>query len=91
MITLRENKRLSVHLASALEDVHSQALQLEAANSELQGENQERRRAEERLSYDALHDALTGSAKPRPFPRPAFTGRTDQETQRGVFLLGAVR
>lgn len=60
VINLRENQRLSGSLIAALDQVRQQALALEETNRELQRENQERRRAEERLTYDALHDALTG-------------------------------
>jgi diguanylate cyclase (GGDEF)-like protein len=59
-IVLQENQRLSKNLQDALARVRVQAEVLVKTNQEMQLEIIERRRAEERLSYDALHDALTG-------------------------------
>ena len=60
IIALAENQRLSARLSGALEQVKRQASDLETANLELQSEIIERKRAEQQLSFDALHDALTG-------------------------------
>jgi diguanylate cyclase (GGDEF)-like protein len=57
---IRENNLLNHQLRKAKEDVEHQAAALEKANLGLTNEIYERKRAEERLSYDALHDGLTG-------------------------------
>jgi diguanylate cyclase (GGDEF)-like protein len=60
VITLADNSRLSSKLQRALESMQQQRIALEQANQELQVEVEERKRAEDQLVYDALHDALTG-------------------------------
>lgn len=60
VISLHENRLLSRSLARLLQQVKQQATDLEHTNREMKIEILERRRMAERLSYDAMHDALTG-------------------------------
>ncbi|HVN52998.1 MAG TPA: EAL domain-containing protein [Anaerolineaceae bacterium] len=60
VIALLENQKLAADLSRALEQVQRQASDLESTNLALQSEIAERKRAEQQLSHDALHDALTG-------------------------------
>lgn len=60
VITLVEVDSLSDRLRELLARERFQTLALEQANRQLQKEIQERQKVEERLSFDALHDALTG-------------------------------
>ena len=55
-----ENSRLNDQLRAALQNVVQQAGKQAETNQELQIEINERKKAEEQLTYDALHDALTG-------------------------------
>jgi len=70
LITLSENKRLTLELKS-------QASRLERAIGDLHGEIAERRRMAEKLSYDTLHDGLTGLAN-----RALFLDRLGQAMKR---------
>lgn len=59
IIMLAQNTRLYCDLQKALERVQQQRVELERTNKDLKVEIVERQRAEEQLSYDALHDPLT--------------------------------
>jgi len=60
VLTMRENRQLNTTLRDTLTQVQYQSFMLEKANHEMQVEIQERKRIENRLVYDALHDPLTG-------------------------------
>jgi diguanylate cyclase (GGDEF)-like protein len=60
IVTLVDNARLSARLQFALLDLSSQAQALEVSNRDLQTEIEMRKRAEEQLLHDTLHDSLTG-------------------------------
>lgn len=60
LLSLTETRNLDQDLRHAHAKVCQQTLALEQANQAMQAEIQLRQQAEERLSHDALHDALTG-------------------------------
>jgi diguanylate cyclase (GGDEF)-like protein len=60
MIAHNEIKELLVNLTKALDQVHHQASELDTVNQNLQHEISDRIRIQQQLSYDALHDELTG-------------------------------
>ncbi len=62
IIALTTNSRLNLKLQKTMEKIQVQTAELERANFELNVEMIERKRIEEKLSYDALHDAMTGLA-----------------------------
>ncbi|NLF51106.1 MAG: EAL domain-containing protein [Leptolinea sp.] len=59
IVTGLETRRLFRQVDNSLDTVDKQANELEAANRVLELEIAERKRAEERLVFDALHDFLT--------------------------------
>jgi diguanylate cyclase (GGDEF)-like protein len=60
IIMLFENKKLNTQLQQTMERLQIQAAELEKANEELQNEVAERIAVEQELTYDSLHDAMTG-------------------------------
>ncbi|HEX2996237.1 MAG TPA: EAL domain-containing protein [Anaerolineales bacterium] len=60
IIMLFENKKLNTDLQQAMERLQIQAAELETTNQELQNEIAERKVIEQELTYDSLHDAMTG-------------------------------
>ncbi len=60
VVSLNEIQRLLDNLTTALEKVNRQASELDAVNHSLQQEISDRKRIQQQLSYDALHDELTG-------------------------------
>lgn len=60
VFTLQENSQLLGQLKRTMQQVQQQSADLERANRELHTEVIERKRAEEQLAYDVLHDMLTG-------------------------------
>lgn len=59
-ITLFDNKKLNDQLQQTMGRLQVQAAELEKANQELQNEIAERNVVEQKLTYDSLHDAMTG-------------------------------
>ena len=62
IITLSVNNRLHGRLKNTLDSLQTQAIELGKTNLELKSEIAERERVERQLSYNALHDAMTGLA-----------------------------
>ncbi|MBE3086878.1 MAG: EAL domain-containing protein, partial [Bacteroidetes bacterium] len=62
IITLTENNHLFSDLRKALEEGNRQAAELNKTNKNLQQEIIKRKRVEEQLLHDTLHDGLTGLA-----------------------------
>jgi len=60
IITLFENNKLNIRLRHTMDELQIQASELEKANRQLQNEIVERRTVEQQLTYDSLHDAMTG-------------------------------
>ncbi len=60
VILVNEGRQLYQHLQQVVEQMRLQAVRLRKTNEELQVEMAERKRIEEKLAHDALHDALTG-------------------------------
>jgi diguanylate cyclase (GGDEF)-like protein len=60
ILTMIENGRLVDQLHAALSRIEQQSTALQQVNRDLLAEVEERKRAEVKLAYDSLHDALTG-------------------------------
>jgi diguanylate cyclase (GGDEF)-like protein len=60
MITLIENNKLNIELQQTMGKLQGQTSKLEKTNQELQNEITERKAIERQLTYDSLHDAMTG-------------------------------
>ena len=60
IVTLVENDKLNIELQQTMEQLQGQTSELEQANQELQNEIVERKAVEQKLTYDSLHDAMTG-------------------------------
>lgn len=60
IITLIENRKLNTQLQQTMEKLQDQTGKLEKTNEELQNEIAQRETIEQQLTYDALHDAMTG-------------------------------
>ena len=60
IITLIENDELNVELQQTMGKLQGQTNELEKTNQELQNEITERKAIEQQLTYDSLHDAMTG-------------------------------
>lgn len=76
-LSLRENRQLFQGLNEAHLKLQQQTTALERMNQEMQQEIVERRRAEDRLSYDAMHDGLTGLPN-----RALFLDRLEQACRK---------
>ena len=70
---LNENEKLLESVRLSLQKVGEQAAELDQSNRKLRQEIDERNRVEEKLSYTALHDGLTGLAN-----RHLFMDRLNQ-------------
>ncbi len=58
-LVIVENEKLNNELEETLSDLAGKSLQLEKTNEDLRHEIIERKKIEEQLSFDALHDGLT--------------------------------
>lgn len=76
IIMLFENVKLNTELQQTMGRLQIQSAQLERANRELQNEVAERIAVEQELTYDSLHDAMTGLAN-----RVLFLDRLGQAIQ----------
>ena len=72
ILTLNENKNLLSSVKMSLEKENIHVFELNKINRSLQKEMVERKRVEDQLSHDALHDGLTGLAN-----RVLFMDRLD--------------
>jgi len=60
IITLFENSKLNSQLQHTMGELQIQTSELEKANQELQNEISERTAIQQQLTYDSVHDAMTG-------------------------------
>lgn len=58
-LVITENKKLNTELKQAINQVRQKSLNLQTMNNDLRHEIKERKRIEEQLAFDALHDPLT--------------------------------
>ncbi len=58
-LVITENKKLNVELKQAITVIRQKSLSLQTMNNDLRHEIKERKRIEEQLAFDALHDPLT--------------------------------
>ena len=77
-LVLKENNLLFKELKEAISSIRHQTLALRDSNQSLEIEISERKRAEEQLAHDALHDSLTGLPN-----RALFLDRLDHAIQVG--------
>lgn len=58
-LVITENKKLNVELKQAIDQIRQKSLNLQTMNNDLRHEIMERKRIEDQLAFDALHDPLT--------------------------------
>ena len=77
LVVVQENKRLLRSLSKAMHRLRMQAMDLSKTNQDLQVEIEKRNVIEEKLSYDAMHDSLTGLSN-----RVLFTNRLEHAFEK---------
>jgi hypothetical protein len=77
LVVVQENKRLLRSLSKAMHRLRMQAMDLSKTNQDLQVEIEKRNLIEEKLSYDAMHDSLTGLSN-----RVLFTNRLEHAFEK---------
>ena len=79
LIVLHENEQLVKNLTKVLEQLKLQTRNLDNANKDLQEEIVKRNLIQKKLSYDAMHDALTGLAN-----RVLLINRLDHAIEKNI-------